>query len=231
MRLGTGPKDAAQLNSPDPPPGPTIDHIFISESLIPKTTSQLTYFYIPAHARLPSDHIMVLVTTAASGRRGRLRASKAQYNDAPLRECENHAFTRVLDELADRWLRWFTALQTLPPRTIQLSQARNGDTLQRTENCNLLGCLPDPPDEVGKGKSGRRRHHAYQICKREDQLQEGDVGDFIPKAQNEDRWASDAAPAEGDRRKASGAGQPRPIFELPATKRWVRSSMLELDNP
>ena len=91
-----------------------IDNIFISKTFATKVTTQMTHYHIPAHARAPSDHTMIGITSVQTGRRGRMRSISAQYDDAPLRECENHPFTRVLDELAGRWMRWFRDLQDEP---------------------------------------------------------------------------------------------------------------------
>ena len=39
-----------------------------------------------------------------------MRTSAAQYDNAPLIDNADHAYTRVLDELSERWLRWVSVL-------------------------------------------------------------------------------------------------------------------------
>ena len=87
-----------------------IDNIFISKNFVPKTTSHPFYLQIPPHERAPSDHILVGIKSAFSGRRSRMRTSAAQYDNAPLIDNADHAYTRVLDELSERWLRWVSVL-------------------------------------------------------------------------------------------------------------------------
>ena len=87
-----------------------IDNIFISKTLVPKTSSQIFYLHIPPHERIPSDHVLVGLSSAGAGRRGRLRTTTLQYDMAPLRDCDNHAYSHSLDVLAKRWLRWAAEL-------------------------------------------------------------------------------------------------------------------------
>ena len=87
-----------------------IDNIFISKTLVPKTSSQIFYLHIPPHERIPSDHVLVELSSAGAGRRGRLRTTTLQYDMAPLRDCDNHAYSHSLDVLAKRWLRWAAEL-------------------------------------------------------------------------------------------------------------------------
>ncbi len=87
-----------------------IDNFFVSKNLIPKITSPPFYLQIPAHSRAPSDHIVMGFKTAIAGRRGRMRTTAIQYDNDPLKDCENHAYTRVLDGLSDKWRLWVSAL-------------------------------------------------------------------------------------------------------------------------
>ena len=91
-----------------------IDNIFVSKNLIPKTTSPPFYLQIPAHSRAPSDHILVGFKSTSAGKRGRMRTVATQYDNAPLKDCKDHDYTRVLDGLSERWSLWVNALGAAP---------------------------------------------------------------------------------------------------------------------
>ncbi len=43
-----------------------------------------------------------------------MRTSTSQYDNAPLIDNADHAYTRVLNELSERWIRWVSALGLEP---------------------------------------------------------------------------------------------------------------------
>jgi len=67
-----------------------IDNIFISKSVVPKTSSKIFYFHTPLHERIPSDHLIVGFKTMGAGRRSRLRTTSFQYDMDPLRDSTGH---------------------------------------------------------------------------------------------------------------------------------------------
>ena len=94
-----------------------IDNLLISKSVAPKTTSPIFYLHIPPHERTPSDHLLLGFRSRGSGRRNRMRTAALQYDNAPLRDATDHDYSRVLDELGERWLAWAPALS----KTLQSS--------------------------------------------------------------------------------------------------------------
>ena len=96
-----------------------IDNLFISKTVLPKTSSKIFYLQIPPHPRTPSDHLLVGCRSTISGRRGRMRTRTLQFDNAPLRTCPEHAYSTVLDRLADRWIDWARDLsQELDTRAV-----------------------------------------------------------------------------------------------------------------
>ena len=77
-----------------------IDNIFISQTIVPKTTSKTFYMHTPPHGRTPSDHLFVGFKSVGSGRRRRLKTASLQYDMAPLNNSADHAYTHTLDALA-----------------------------------------------------------------------------------------------------------------------------------
>ena len=72
-----------------------IDNLFISMTMIPKSTSQIFYLHIPSHTRTPSDHLLVGFSSTFSGKRRRMRSTTLQYDNAPLRACADHAYIQT----------------------------------------------------------------------------------------------------------------------------------------
>jgi hypothetical protein len=96
-----------------------IDNLLISKSVGVKTTSPIFYLHIPPHGRTPSDHLLLGFRSSRSGRRKRMRTTELQYDSTPLRDTTDHNYSRVLDELGNRWLTWAPGLS----KSLQASAA------------------------------------------------------------------------------------------------------------
>ena len=87
-----------------------IDNIFISKSVVPKTSSKIFYIHTPPHERTPSDHLIMGLKSMGLGRTGGLRTASLQFDMDPLRDSAGHAYTHSLDVLAGRWCLWAEGL-------------------------------------------------------------------------------------------------------------------------
>ena len=107
-----------------------IDNLLISKSAAPRITSPIFYLHIPPHGRTPSDHLLLGFRSRGSRRRNRMRAAALEYDNAPLRDATDHDYSRVLDELGERWLAWAPALS----KTLQSS----ADPMASKQEAELL---------------------------------------------------------------------------------------------
>ena len=202
-----------------------IDHIFISQTVVPKTSSKIFYMNTPPHERLPSDHLIVGFKSVGSGRRSRTKPATLQYDMAPLSDCAEHAFTHTLDGLAGRWLLWAVELgaemgTSRASRQLQTSLLFAGlklviysasyqtlPTKRKRERATNAGAL------LTKFASGESRKELWEVVSRRCRR----------------KPLAEGPPLKELEQKLREQGARTPTSSCPETKRWVRRAVAKLD--
>ena len=204
-----------------------IDHIFISQTVVPKTSSKIFYMHTPPHERIPSDHLIVGFKSMGSGRRSRMKTASLQYDMGPLSDRADHAYTHTLDGLAGRWLLWAeelgaemgtsrasrqleTALLFAGLKLIIYSASYQTLPTKRKRNrATNAGAL------LTKFASGESRKELWEVVSRRLRGKTLTGGTCTPLKQLE--------------LKLREQGARTPTSTCPETKRWVRRTVARLD--
>ena len=205
-----------------------IDNLFISKTMIPKSTSQIFYLHIPSHTRTPSDHLLVGFSSTFSGKRRRMRSTTLQYDNAPLRACADHAYIQTLDRLAGRWLTWASDLRQEMDDTPEMNKQEAEILFAGLKLIVYSASFQTLPTKRKKERainegamqikfaSGRSRQELWEVVSRR------------LKSKTRPRTTSPDSLVELET-KLREQGAKTPSSSCRSTRKWVRRTMAELD--